>query len=142
MLALVIARALLVAGTAPGEVVLVGGGDPTLAGPSTPVGYPQPARLTDLVAQARAALGATVVTRVVFDDSLYTGEQLAPGWKPTYVTEGAVAPVTALMVDGGRVRQGRGPRTLEPALDAATVVTGHHREDGVADYLEDWLASH
>ena len=31
---------------------------------------------------------------------------------------------------------------VEPALDAATVVTGHHREDGVADYLEDWLASH
>jgi hypothetical protein len=31
---------------------------------------------------------------------------------------------------------------VEPALDAATVVTGHHREDGVAAYLEDWLASH
>jgi Cof subfamily protein (haloacid dehalogenase superfamily) len=31
---------------------------------------------------------------------------------------------------------------VEPALDAATVVTGHHREDGVAEYLEDWLASH
>ncbi len=29
---------------------------------------------------------------------------------------------------------------VEPALDAATVVTGHHREDGVAEYLEDWLA--
>ena len=31
---------------------------------------------------------------------------------------------------------------VEPALDAATVVTGHHHEDGVAAYLEDWLASH
>ncbi|MGO4361003.1 Cof-type HAD-IIB family hydrolase [Terrabacter sp. RAF57] len=31
---------------------------------------------------------------------------------------------------------------VDPALDAATVVTGHHREDGVAAYLEDWLASH
>ena len=30
----------------------------------------------------------------------------------------------------------------DPALDAASVVTGHHREDGVAAYLEDWLASH
>jgi D-alanyl-D-alanine carboxypeptidase/D-alanyl-D-alanine-endopeptidase (penicillin-binding protein 4) len=111
-------RTRVVAGAAAGEVVLVGGGDPTLAGPSTPVRYPQPARLTDLAAQARAALGATAVTRVVLDDSLYTGEQLAPGWKPTYVTEGAVAPVTALMVDGGRVRQGRGPRSPEPALAA------------------------
>lgn len=31
---------------------------------------------------------------------------------------------------------------VEPALDAAHVVTGHHREDGVAEYLEDWLATH
>ncbi|CAN7223612.1 Cof-type HAD-IIB family hydrolase [Terrabacter sp. LjRoot27] len=30
---------------------------------------------------------------------------------------------------------------VDPALDAATVVTGHHREDGVAAYLEDWLAA-
>ncbi|GAB3872489.1 Cof-type HAD-IIB family hydrolase [Terrabacter terrigena] len=31
---------------------------------------------------------------------------------------------------------------VDPALDAATVVTGHHREDGVAEYLEAWLAAH
>lgn len=31
---------------------------------------------------------------------------------------------------------------VEPALEAAHVVTGHHREDGVAEYLEGWLASH
>jgi Cof subfamily protein (haloacid dehalogenase superfamily) len=31
---------------------------------------------------------------------------------------------------------------VEPALDAATVVTGHHREDGVAEYLEEWLGAH
>ena len=112
-------RTRVVAGAAPGEVVLVGGGDPTLAGPSTPVRYPQPARLADLAAQARAALGAAAVTRVVVDDSLYTGDRLAPGWKPSYVPEGQVAPVTAVMVDGGRLRQGRGgPRTPEPALDA------------------------
>jgi D-alanyl-D-alanine carboxypeptidase/D-alanyl-D-alanine-endopeptidase (penicillin-binding protein 4) len=111
-------RTRVVAGAAPGEVVLVGGGDPTLAGPATPARYPSPARLVDLAAQARAALGAPAVTRVVVDDSLYAGDRLAPGWKPTYVSEGQVAPVTALMVDGGRVRQGRGPRTPEPALDA------------------------
>jgi D-alanyl-D-alanine carboxypeptidase/D-alanyl-D-alanine-endopeptidase (penicillin-binding protein 4) len=111
-------RTRVVAGATPGEVVVVGGGDPTLAGPSTPLRYPVPARLADLAARARAALGATAVTRVVVDDSLYTGERLAPGWKPTYVTEGQVAPVTALAVDGGRLRQGRGPRSPEPALAA------------------------
>jgi hydroxymethylpyrimidine pyrophosphatase-like HAD family hydrolase len=31
---------------------------------------------------------------------------------------------------------------VDPALAAAHVVTGHHREDGVACYLEDWLATH
>ena len=112
------------AGAAPGEVVLVGGGDPTLAAPATPAGYPQPARLADLATRTRAALGATVVTRVVVDDSLYTGERLAPGWKPTYVTAGAVAPVTALMVDGGRVRRGRGPRVPEPSLAAGAAFAG------------------
>lgn len=30
---------------------------------------------------------------------------------------------------------------VDPALEAATVVTAHHREDGVAEYLETWLAS-
>ncbi|MGO4600187.1 Cof-type HAD-IIB family hydrolase [Terrabacter sp. 2RAF25] len=29
---------------------------------------------------------------------------------------------------------------VEPALEAANVVTAHHREDGVAEYLEAWLA--
>ena len=31
---------------------------------------------------------------------------------------------------------------VDPALDAASVVTSHHREDGVAEYLEAWLAGH
>jgi hydroxymethylpyrimidine pyrophosphatase-like HAD family hydrolase len=31
---------------------------------------------------------------------------------------------------------------VDPALDAASVVTGHHHEDGVAEYLEEWLATH
>ena len=117
-------RTRVLAGGAPGEVVLVGGGDPTLAGPRTKVRYPQPARLADLAAQVRAGLGATAVTRVVVDDSLYSGERLAPGWKPAYVTEGAVAPVTALMVDGGRVRSGRAPRSTEPALAAGEAFAG------------------
>ena len=111
-------RTRVVAGSAPGEVVLVGGGDPTLAGPGTPVRYPQPASLSALAAQVRGALGAAPVTRVLVDDSLYSGERLAPGWKPDYVTEGAVAPVTALMVDGGRMGRGRAPRSAEPSLAA------------------------
>ena len=108
----------VVAGAAPGEVVLVGGGDPTLAGPRAQPGYPQPARLAELARRVRAALGSTPVTRVLVDTSLYSGPELAPGWKPSYVTEGAVAPVVPLMVDGGRVRPDRRQRSPEPALAA------------------------
>ena len=106
------------AGAAPGEVVLVGGGDPTLAGPEVPPGYPEPARLTELAAGVRTALGPTEVTRVVVDDALFTGERLGPGWRPGYVSGGAVAPVGALMVDSGRVRPDRVARHADPALAA------------------------
>jgi D-alanyl-D-alanine carboxypeptidase/D-alanyl-D-alanine-endopeptidase (penicillin-binding protein 4) len=114
----------VVAGPAPGDVVLVGGGDPTLAGPFTRPGYPSPARLADLAAKARVALAGAPVRRVLVDDSLYGGPALGPGWRPEYVTSGDVAPVMALMVDGGRtalpplVGPSRAPRQSDPALAA------------------------
>ncbi len=108
----------VLAGAAPGEVVLVGGGDPTLAGPAARATYPEPARLATLAARVRSALGATPVRRVVVDDALYAGDRLAPGWKPGYVTEGSVAEVMALMVDSGRVRPDRLRRADDPALAA------------------------
>jgi D-alanyl-D-alanine carboxypeptidase/D-alanyl-D-alanine-endopeptidase (penicillin-binding protein 4) len=114
----------VVAGSAPGDVVLVGGGDPTLAGPFTRPGYPSPARLADLAAKARVALAGAPVRRVVVDDSLYGGPVLGPGWRPEYVTSGDVSPVMALMVDGGRmalpplVGPSRAPRHSDPALAA------------------------
>lgn len=99
------------AGERPGEVVLVGGGDPTLGGAHAARGYPGGASLRDL------ARGLTGVTRVLVDDGLYVGPRLGPGWKPSYVTTGNVAPVSALEVDEGR--QGKaGPRVQDPALEA------------------------
>jgi D-alanyl-D-alanine carboxypeptidase/D-alanyl-D-alanine-endopeptidase (penicillin-binding protein 4) len=100
---------------APGEVVLVGGGDPTLAGAYAGVGAPAPARLADLA----AGLRGQVVRRVLVDDSLFTGPRLGPGWKPGYVTHGDVAPVSALAVDEGRASDRDGaPRVADPALAA------------------------
>ena len=108
----------VLAGTTPGEVVLVGGGDPTLAGPDAEPGYPTAARLIDLADATRAASGATAVTRVLVDDTLYAGPRLGPGWTASYVAQGAVAPVGPLMVDNGRVRPDRLARSADPALAA------------------------
>ena len=100
---------------APGDVVLVGAGDPTLAGRNAQRGFPVTARLSDLAAQ----LTGTVVKRVVVDDRLFTGPRLGPGWKPAYVTSGNVAPVSALVVDGGRRSSRKNqPRVADPALEA------------------------
>lgn len=108
----------VVAGAGPGEVVLVGVGDPTLAGPEAARSYPVPAQLSDLAARTRAMLGSVAVTRVLVDESLFQGPVLGPSWKPSYVTEGSVAPVVALQVDGGRIRPDRNRRTADPALAA------------------------
>ncbi len=104
-------RTKVVRGPKPGEVVLVGGGDPTLGGRFATAGYPGTARLAGL------AKGLTGVTRVLVDDSLFTGPRLGPGWKPAYVTTGNVAPVSALEVDEGRTAT-KGPRVQDPALEA------------------------
>ena len=114
----------VLSGAVAGEVVLVGGGDPTLAGTRSPRGYPGLARLTDLADRVRSSLGPVVVTRVLVDESLWSGERLGPGWKPSYVAEGAVAPVGPLMVDGGRVRPDRSRRHADPALAAGQALAG------------------
>ena len=108
----------VVAGSRAGEVVLVGGGDTTLAGPGAPLRYPRVARVTDLATQVRNRLGRVAVTRVLVDDSLYVGARLGPGWRPAYVSAGDVAPVSALSVDGGRTGPDRRTRVSDPALAA------------------------
>jgi D-alanyl-D-alanine carboxypeptidase/D-alanyl-D-alanine-endopeptidase (penicillin-binding protein 4) len=111
---------------ADGRVVLVGGGDPTLAGPKAvgrfDPGFPAPARLADLAAHTASALKARGVThvRLGYDDSLFIGPSTAPGWKPTYITEGDVAPVSALEVDEGRPDLAKPARTNNPSVVAAS----------------------
>jgi len=107
-----------VAGPGPGDVVLVGGGDVTLAGPRAPPAEPASARLADLAAQVTAARAGAPVARVLVDDTAYSGPTTGPGWKPGYVTGGDVAPVGALSVDGGRRTPGRDDRVPDPALAA------------------------
>lgn len=93
------------AGGAP-RIVLLGGGDPTLAAGRPPAtDYPRPATLAALAAATARSLRAEQITsvRLGYDASLYTGPPMAVGWKPSYVTTGDVTPVTALEVDQGRL---------------------------------------
>jgi D-alanyl-D-alanine carboxypeptidase/D-alanyl-D-alanine-endopeptidase (penicillin-binding protein 4) len=119
------------------RVVLVGGGDPTLAGPAAvgaaDPGFPQPARLSDLATETASALrsrGLTTV-RLGYDASLFSGPSLAPGWKPTYLTEGDVAPVSALEVDEGEPDLTKPPRAADPAAVAAADFAALLVADGV-----------
>lgn len=105
------------------EITLVGGGDPTLTEALDEGAYPRRATLEELAEDTAAALDEAGVDTVHlnYDDSYYTGPAAGPGWKPNYVTEGSVAPVHALMIDGGRIDPALpyGPRADDPPLAAA-----------------------
>lgn len=108
----------VVTGSTPGEIVLVGGGDPTLTAAADGKGYFTDApKLADLVTQIRAA-GRKVDT-VLVDTSAYTGPTMAPGWDPVDIGDGSIAPMEPVMLDAGRLdpSQDYSPRTATPALD-------------------------
>jgi D-alanyl-D-alanine carboxypeptidase/D-alanyl-D-alanine-endopeptidase (penicillin-binding protein 4) len=114
----------VLAGDAPGTVVLVGGGDPTLsAAPAgQPTAYPEAGRITELAGKVRAALDGATVTRVLVDDSLFTGPGTAPGWAPEDTPSSYASRITAVMVDGGRDTPDAVIRSADPALAAGTAL--------------------
>ncbi|MFE3292857.1 D-alanyl-D-alanine carboxypeptidase/D-alanyl-D-alanine-endopeptidase [Rhodococcus sp. NPDC059234] len=114
----------VVQGDVPGQIVLVGGGDPTLTAqpPGQPGFYPGAPRLDDLVEQVKRA-GATV-TSVVVDNSAYAGPALAQGWDPADIAGGNIAPIEPVMLDGGRIKplEDESPRSATPSLDAGRLL--------------------
>jgi D-alanyl-D-alanine carboxypeptidase/D-alanyl-D-alanine-endopeptidase (penicillin-binding protein 4) len=103
-----------------GTVALVGAGDPTLTGaaPGKDGAYDGAARLSDLAAQVKKA--GVPVTRIVVDDSLFTGLPASPAWAQTDIPSDYAAPVTAVMADGGRDTPSSVIRSLTPDLAAGT----------------------
>jgi D-alanyl-D-alanine carboxypeptidase/D-alanyl-D-alanine-endopeptidase (penicillin-binding protein 4) len=135
----------VVHGPSPGSVILVGGGDPTLAAGRVPAAdYPQPATLASLARQTARSLRAhhQRSVRLGYDVSLYTGPPMAAGWTTSYVTTGNVTPITSLEVDQGRLTtSGRPedvdnpvnfrPRSLTPAAGAAASFASSLRAQGI-----------
>lgn len=128
-----------------GGVVLIGGGDPTLAVHRYPASaYPRPATLASLaVATARTLKreGRTAVS-LGYDTSLYGGDGLAPGWTQEDVSSGNVTPIVALEADQGRLTPGGAlqdsddgtnyrPRTPDPAGLTATAFATLLKQDGI-----------
>jgi D-alanyl-D-alanine carboxypeptidase/D-alanyl-D-alanine-endopeptidase (penicillin-binding protein 4) len=90
-------------------VVLVGGGDPTLAVNEYPSSdYPRPATLAQLAAGTARALKAQGdhSVRLGYDTALFSGPDIAPGWTDSDISTGNVTSIVALEADQGRLTPG------------------------------------
>ncbi|MBS3178587.1 MULTISPECIES: D-alanyl-D-alanine carboxypeptidase/D-alanyl-D-alanine endopeptidase [unclassified Pseudoclavibacter] len=147
------------AGSEPGTVVIVGGGDVTLASTDSGAGsYYSGATgtLADLAAQTRTAwandpsLSGTAPTQVLVDESAFSGAEWQPSWSQADRTDGYISPISALMVDGGRQDPASlvSPRTEDPSgaaaaafatrLGAATTGASGSAPDGAKLLAEVW----
>ncbi|MFI9808874.1 D-alanyl-D-alanine carboxypeptidase/D-alanyl-D-alanine-endopeptidase [Streptomyces sp. NPDC052301] len=111
-----------------GELVLVGGGDPTLTAHAQPDGW---ASLRTLATDTAAALRERDIHKVTlsYDTTLYTG----PALHPIGVNDN-LAPVSALTADEGRTDNSTaGPvrRVADPAKDASTKFAGFLKAAGI-----------
>lgn len=121
-----------------GTLYLIGGGDPLLVsrppapGQTGPV-YPAPTSMKKLVADTATALKGQGLTQVQlrFDDSLFSGPDWGPEWPEYFRTSGIVSPVSALIVDDGRVGGQWGVKVEDPADAAAQRFAELLRKQGV-----------
>jgi D-alanyl-D-alanine carboxypeptidase/D-alanyl-D-alanine-endopeptidase (penicillin-binding protein 4) len=142
----------VVRGEQPGQVVIVGGGDPTLSRTASgeETAYPGAPHLDDLASQVRSAWDAdpatagTPITSVVVDATYYSGTDWLPSWSRAELTGGYMPEITALMVDGDRdnpyrntsVRSddpvGRAGQAFADALGGGASVTSGTAPSGAA----------
>ena len=103
----------VVAGSEPGQIVIIGEGDPTLAVHKDRGYYPGAASLEELAALVKTALGDQPVTSVVVDGSAFSGPKVAEGVDADDLKAGWAAPNTALMTDGGRINPVTGEKSAQ-----------------------------
>ena len=125
-------------GVVHGDLVLVGGADPTLGTPA--FGRVEPDRprtpLEDLAARVRAAGVRRVTGELVADPTVFARQPLAAGWLPGYLDDLDATRASGLTVDAGRLLfrtngglQGRAAR--DPAAVAGRAFRELLRRRGV-----------
>ena len=123
----------------PGQVVLVGGGDPYLAKQRRTGAYPSRASLDDLADQVATAVKATKFGSMItvdWDATLFSGPAWNPTWPAGYADQ--TTPTSALWVDEGRKGAGSpGPREADPARAAASAFTATLKKRGLKVRLGD-----
>lgn len=116
-----------------GNLYMVGGGDPLLSTATylgqLPNGV-QPSTDLAAVADRIAATGVREITgSVVGDESRYDDVRTVPAWPERYLSQGQVAPLSALLVDDAwSPVTGAGN---DPAVHAASVLTELLRDRGI-----------
>jgi D-alanyl-D-alanine carboxypeptidase len=119
------------------DIVLVGGGDPTLTAagrraPDDP--YTERARIPTLARATAAALRETGVAsvRVSVDDSRFVGPRANPAWAGRYVSSGNVLPVSALTLDADANRPRKGQLGADQAMLAGRAFAAALAKQGIA----------
>lgn len=111
-----------------GELVLVGGGDPTLTAREDAEGWASLRTLADRTAAALRKHGVTQVT-LSYDTTLYAGSEVHP-----IGANRNLAPVTALMADEARRNDstsGPAPRWADPAAAATRAFAAFLQDHGI-----------
>lgn len=114
-----------VGGVVSGNLYLVGAGDPILRTPDFVASLTDPeatsTSLDQLAAQVRAAGVTRVSGSVVADESRYDAQRVVPTWRPSYLADGLVGPLSAVDVDDGFASFSGGGNvpSPQPAVQAA-----------------------
>ena len=120
------------------QVYIVGGGDPLLvtkkvkAEPGHPV-YPRNTPLRKLARETATSLKQQNVSDIelLVDDTLFSGPAWNPSWPAYYRTEGNVSPVTAFLVNDGRMGIPWGPKVADPAIHGGQLFADLLRKRGL-----------
>lgn len=110
------------------DLYLVGGGDPLL---------PKAKGANSLKSLAQKTVSALTSKnqkkiKLFYDDSLFSGPSLGPGWKTSFPKVGVAAPVSALSVGGARVSSGSVARVSNPAKQAAELFAERLKKAGIS----------